>query len=156
MRYQEVFARIRSLRDVEFGAGALPEEIAQAESHLGTRLPDSYRAFLREFGWVTIGPYEIYGVGADVPAHLDLVEMAKSDQQDWDIPIYLIPFYNDGASNIDCFDTRRFEGGECPIVTWYHELGAFQEPQDTHRDFLSWLEEILECALRWESEQECD
>jgi hypothetical protein len=151
MDYQEIAVRLRNLENKEVGVGALLEEIERAEQKLGVRLPNSYKTFLREFGWAAVGPYEVYGLGSNVPSHLHLIEIAKNDQHDWDIPLYLVPFYNDGASNIDCFDTRRFEDEECPVVVWYHELGASQEPQDSHENFISWLAEHIEWASNFES-----
>jgi cell wall assembly regulator SMI1 len=43
--------RLREYSDREFGSGATREEIASAEQSLGVRLPNSYRAFLKKFGW---------------------------------------------------------------------------------------------------------
>lgn len=144
MDYQEVFARLRSFENKKVGVGATAEEIKQAEKALEVRLPDSYKAFLREFGWAAIGPYEVYGLGPDVPSYLHLVEVAKSDQRSWDIPPHLVPFYNDGADNMDCFDARHYEGGECPIVVWYHELGSDQDLEVEHPNFASWLSERID------------
>jgi len=52
--------------NVRFGPSVTDAEIAEAESHLGFQLPESYRAFLRAFGRIElelVRTWFFYGVG---------------------------------------------------------------------------------------------
>lgn len=100
------------------------EQVEDAERRLAVRLPESYRAFLSEFGWGRFADDEIYGLGSDVPSHLDLVRNAVAEQTVMEplMPHGLVPVMNDGAGNHYCLNTRSFCGNECPVVFWDHEL----------------------------------
>ena len=60
---------LHSCREAEFGRSATPQEIELAEEQLGVELPESYKAFLGHFGWVSLEGLELYGLGDDVPAY---------------------------------------------------------------------------------------
>jgi len=111
-------------------------------------LPESYRRFLRDFGWVSIDGDEIFGLGADVPSHLDLVRITQSERTQFRpyLPPHLAPLLNDGAGNHYCLDTRRSSGKGRPVVFWNHEheLAEQQDPADETDDFVTWLSERAE------------
>ena len=74
----ELIRRLRSFREAEFGRGATPQEIELAEEQLGVGLPVSYKAFLGHFCWASLEGMEIYGLGEDFPAYLDLFKVTLS------------------------------------------------------------------------------
>ncbi len=132
--------------DAEHGLGASADEIAAAEAQLGP-LPEDYRSFLLEFGWLAIGSDEIYGLGADVPFHLDVRRLAKSEREEAGrpLPSFLVPMRNDGAGNLDCIDTRPTAGDrDAPIVTWYHDGGPDHELHVIAASFSDWLLERID------------
>ncbi|MDP8944134.1 MAG: SMI1/KNR4 family protein [Actinomycetota bacterium] len=145
MRYEDVRERLL-LCAAERGQGAIAEEIERAERELDVILPDGYRSFLRELGWAAIGHHEIYGLGAEVPYHLDLIRVTMSERTEA-LPLtppWLVPVMNDGAGNLHCLDTSRLRHGECPVVFWDHELGEAQVPDDVAEDLPSWLAALLD------------
>lgn len=139
MEYEEVSARFRTLAS-ESGKGARPEEIQQAERELGVVLPASYRAFLREFGWGSVAHWEVHGLGADVPPHMNFVRITLDERQEA-LPPALVPVLNDGGGGLHCLDTSLLADGECPVVFWDHEQGEAQVPNPEAESFSTWLSE---------------
>jgi cell wall assembly regulator SMI1 len=128
---------------VEHGPGASAAEIASAEAKLRVPLSSGYRQFLARFGWLGLGSIEIYGVGAGVPKHLDLLEITQSERTEMHPRLRsdLIPIMNDGGGNLYCVDTRQPTSEA--IVFWDHDLDADQEPEFVSPSFEEWLHEKL-------------
>ncbi len=145
MTDNQVSRRLRSVAETR-GRGATFEEITRAELRLGVVLSDSYRAFLREFGWGGMAGWEIYGLGPDVPFHLDLVGVTKSErtQATPRLPHHLVPLMNDGSGSHYCLDTwRRSHHRESPVVFWNIELDESQAPEEVEEDFHTWLHRLI-------------
>ncbi|HVE45245.1 MAG TPA: SMI1/KNR4 family protein [Acidimicrobiales bacterium] len=142
MTFQEVSRSLREHPLVEHGTGATADEIARAERDLAVTFPTNYRLYLREFGWIEIGSAELFGLGHDVPFHLDLVRITVSERTEMHplTPHNLIPLLNDGGGNLACLDTSRSEQGDCPVVFQDHEL---DEIRDVCGSFLAWLVEEM-------------
>lgn len=126
MTYEQLRERLRSAGLKRRGASAA--EIEEAELSLGVRFPDQYRRFLAEFGWGGVAHGELYGLGPDVPPHLDLVRATISERSEMApaIPGHLLPVMNNGGGDHYCLDTSVV--GEAPVVFWSHEEPADQEP----------------------------
>src|SRR5918997_7111773 len=141
----DLIRRLRSLRDADFGQGATPQEVELAEGRLGVVFPRSYKAFLEQFGWASLEGLELYGLGEDVPAYLDLVKVTLSERTQMRprLPSRLIPLMNDGAGNHYCLDVASGEQGECPVVFWDHNLGESQDPEYVAPNLEVWLSEEL-------------
>ena len=146
MPSDELSRQLREYRGRKLlGHGASPADISTAEAALGTKLPESYTAFLREFGWGGVDSWELFGVGAGVPSYLDLVRMTESERTTFHphIPPHLVPVMNDGFGNHYCLDTASLHDGECPVVLWDHEKGARQKPEVVSSQFDQWLLDVL-------------
>ncbi len=141
----ELTRRLRSFRGAEFGRGATSQQIERAKQQLGVEFPKSYKAFLGQFGWASIDGLQLYGLGEDVPAYLDLVKMTLSERTEMRprLPSYLVPLMNDGFGNHYCLDVGLREQEESPVVFWDHDLGESQEPEYVARDLEVWLSEEL-------------
>jgi cell wall assembly regulator SMI1 len=142
----EFIQRLRSCRGAEFGRGATPQEIELAEERLGVALPESHKEFLERFGWASLEGMELYGLGKDVPAYLDLVEVTLSERTEMRprLPKRLVPLMNDGAGNHYCLDAMFREQGECPVVYWDHNLRESQDPEYVALSLEAWLSEELD------------
>ncbi len=147
MGFEEISTRFRGYHSNDFGAGATNNDIRQAEDILKVRLPNSYKAFLLEFGWGGVEHFEIYGLGRGVPKYLDLIYMTRSEREEVEPPLkrHLIPVLNDGGGNHYCLDTSKLSNGECPIVFWAHddEMGSNQQPDQIAHNFSEWLASLL-------------
>jgi hypothetical protein len=131
-----------------FGTGLTSADVEQLELRLGAVLPDSYKDFLREFGYACWPDY-IYGVHSIGLPGLDLVAETEEARTEGvpPLPPQFVPFSPDGWGNSYCFDTERMVDGECPVVLWRHERDSGQQPETTHPSFLDWLEYQIEIML---------
>jgi len=143
MTFDELTRTLESFETKSFGRGARDEEIDAASLQLGLALRGGYRNFLRHFGWGGVGSIELFGLGADVPAWLDLVAVTESERSDMQpaLPRTLVPLLNDGGGNLYCLDASA--PGEPPVVYWEHTRGEQQVPEPVAPDFISWLTERL-------------
>lgn len=145
MNFLVLETQILSRQDREHGSGAGADEISAAERTLGVRLAGSYRKFLERFGWLGLGTIEIYGLGRDVPKHLNLVEITQSERAEMHPRLRsdLVPVMNDGGGNLYCIVTTAVVGADMPVVFWDHDLDCSQEPETIAQSFEQWLSERL-------------
>jgi SMI1-KNR4 cell-wall len=126
------------LRDELLGRGVVgragtKEAIDRAERALGP-LPPDYRAFLAEFGWIGVGPLEVTGLGAGIPAYLDVVEVTQSERAEGGLPARLVVLANDGYGNLVCIDTASEA-----IALWDHETSGDEGAVPLAETFSAWL-----------------
>jgi hypothetical protein len=139
--YDALKTMLRSRADVEVGNPPSLDEIDAVVRDLG-ELPDDYRAFLAEFGWVSFGPYEIFGAGPGVPKYLDVVHMAISEWTDAGLPRDLIPIMNDGGGNLSCIE-RSTDSARSEVVLWDHDTGSRVVPTPRALTFAAFLAALL-------------
>lgn len=142
MHFNEIKQLILSSHSKLAGQGASEDEIVDAELQIGLCIHGDYRWFLREFGWGGVNTIEIYGLGQDVPAFLNLVTITLSERSEM-IPRLrrtLLPIMNDGGGNLYCLDVDSV-GPQ--VVFWDHEAGEDQIPSIVAGDFTSWLREKI-------------
>jgi len=146
MEFRTLSKRLREFSDRECGQGVSTEHIVRAEVALGVSLPSSYRAFLREFGWVCVKHLAVFGLGDDVPIYLELINVTLRERGELQpfLPPLLVPLMNDGAGSHYCLDTRVFLKDECNVVFWNHELGQDQVPMVISPSFAEWLVGMLD------------
>ena len=79
---------------------------------------------MEQFGWASLESLELYGLGENVPAYLDLVKVTLSERRQMRsrLPRLLLALMNDGAGNHYCLDVGLHEQEECPVVFWDHNL----------------------------------
>lgn len=129
---------MRATGSMEVGKGASEADVAAAEKALGVPIRGDYRRFLLELGWGGAGHLELFGLGSDVPRHLDLVERTLSQRTEMHprIPHDLLPIMNNGGGDLYCLDTTT-PGPK--VVGWWHEEGESQTPTEEADDFATWL-----------------
>jgi cell wall assembly regulator SMI1 len=127
---EEQIRRLRSYREAEFGRGATPREIELAAEQLGVELPGSYKAFLGHFAGTSFEGLELYGLGGDVPAYLDLVDVTLGERTQVRprLPSRLIPLTNDGAGNHYCLDVAPRRARRMPGSFLGSQLGGISRP----------------------------
>lgn len=139
--YEALSSALRTRAGVEFGTPVSMEEVASAEDQLGVRFPQSYRFFLIEFGWVSFGPFELYGLGTGIPDYLEVVTVTLSEREEAmpRLPERLVPLMNDGGGCLHCLDTSQMIEQECPVVLWDPDLGPTQILSEEAGGFVDWL-----------------
>jgi hypothetical protein len=137
--------RILSRADREQGSGASAEEILNAEQKLSIQFIGGFRRFLEKSGWIRVGLIEVYGIGADVPKHLNLVKITISERSEMrpSLRHELIPVMNDGRGNLYCLGTAHSVDSQVPIVFWDHELSSNRQPEKISKSFEEWLDRKL-------------
>jgi SMI1-KNR4 cell-wall len=135
VRYEELRDALRARPDLEAGTPLPPEEIDAAIRRLGN-LPDDYRAFLEDFGWVSFGPHEVFGLGADIPPYLDVVRVNESEWTEGQLPRHLVAVMNDGGGNLSCID-------QTAVVLWDHEVSPTKGPLPLASSFSDLLRRVL-------------
>lgn len=137
-------ARMLNVRDdVVMGTGAGEADIENAQKSLGVAFPAELREYLRRFGHLEVGHFELYGLGAELPKYLQLVAMTVSERTESGCPLphELVPLLNDGGGNLYCIDTRPRRTGR--VVLWDHTLGVDQEPEQHSTSLLDWIGGLL-------------
>lgn len=146
MGFDELESQLRTDRSFQPGNGAAEEEVLEGERLLAIKITGGYRIFLRRFGWANLKYDSIYGLGSDVPSHLNVVAKTLSERTEMEpnMASHLLPLMNDGAGNHYCLDTHREENGEPPVVFWNHNLEVNQEPEVVAPSFADWLSAHLQ------------
>jgi hypothetical protein len=144
MTYDELRAVLGAHDDVEHGDGATDEEVRQTVSRLGD-LPKDYREFLKDFGWIAVGPFEIFGLGHDVPDYLNVLTVTLSERIDAGLSDHLIPVMNDGGGNLLCLDiSARDAQDQVPLVYWDHETPTSGDVTRVANSFSDWLIALIQ------------
>ena len=135
---------LRSRDDVAIGHGVTDEAVQYAEGALHVTFPPALREYLKRFGHLEFGHFELFGLGDEIPKYLDIVEVTKSERSEsgCPLPTNLVPLLNDGGGNLYCVAVSDEHAGS--IVFWDHEAGPAQEPALQ----VSSLEEFLIDLLR--------
>ena len=120
--FGELKSLIKQNPTSQFGAGAEETEIAEAQTTIG-RLPDDYVKFVREFGWLAIDHYGIFGLGLNVPNHLDLRFMTLDERENYGLPCHRIPIMNDGGGSPYSFDVQ-IDSATAGVVLWDHDASS--------------------------------
>lgn len=103
----------------DVGRPANDDLIEKAERYLDVRFPDDYRAFLRRWGTLSIGPLEFYGICKDdfvnssVP---DAIWYTQRKRQQLGLPKELVILYDNNGVEYYCLDTSAAEKSR--IVVW--------------------------------------
>jgi len=139
----ELEIRLRARDDVAIGTGAREVDIEDAERSLGVTFPDALRQYLRRFGHLELGHFELYGLGPSLPRFLQLVPMTVSERTESGCPLphELVPILNDGGGSLYCIETRPPDAGR--VVFWDHTKGPDQEPEQQAGSLPDWLGELL-------------
>lgn len=107
--------------------------IIKAQKELGVDFPDEYKYFLSDFGALTFGSIEIYGVfkedfeNSGVP---DAVWATMNERKLVNMPQYLVVIYNTGMGELFCLNFRDLNANHEPKVTSY--FAGFDESAQKH------------------------
>jgi hypothetical protein len=130
-------------RDGRAASPASENDVREAEAEVG-RLPDDYRRFLTEFGWLETGTFTLFGVGRDTPTHLDLVAETRAERFEFEpgLPDGYAVIAPDGAGNFYCVAVDA-PNGTSAVYFRDHEFkrGRMEEYSDS---VTAWLTERLE------------
>ena len=114
----EYYIKAKELMDMEatgFSGGVSEREVKHAMQALSVVFPESYQAFLRDFGGGDAGGEIIFGITANDDENVVTVTQAERRHglpEKW----IVIGFWADALL---CLDTGRMQDGECPVLEVY-------------------------------------
>ena len=117
----EYYNKAKALLDedaVEFTGAVSAEVIKTAEKQLNVTFPESYKAFLSDFGAGDVGGEVILGIVKDeeLDSELNMLEITGVEYENG-LPEGMVIIYYDHCNDmICCLDTNRMNNQECPVV----------------------------------------
>ena len=107
-----------------FTGGVDTDKIYYIENELDVKLPNSYKWFLKTFGYGFIYGIEILGYGKFTPP---LVVTKTLDYRKYGLPNEYVVI-EDCDEFIYCLDTSKMENNVCPVISWdMQDLILFEE-----------------------------
>jgi len=112
MNYYKKAKELMDMDAIEFVGGVSEGEIENAMKALSVVFPESYKAFLADFGGGDAGGEIIFGITNDEEE--DIV-IATQQERSVGLPqnFVIIGFWDD---TLICLNTDRMSNGECPVV----------------------------------------
>ncbi|MFS0765683.1 SMI1/KNR4 family protein [Peribacillus phoenicis] len=149
MKYSKLQEFIKTNRqDAYFTGGVSDEKVQETEIKLQVPLPDSYKWFLRNYGYGGIFGVEIIGYGLAGPA---VVDATKDYQKHYKLIDGIVVI-----ENVDefayCLDTNKMQNGECPVILWDNQEGYGFTAADNFLDYL--IESLEEAKENWDEDEE--
>lgn len=130
----------RTGKEVFWQGKTSPESIQRLEGLLNTRLPNSFRHFLAEYGGGGLIGEEISGIEDD-DATLDYRGTVLGDtlrcRSDFALPSQFIVIYLGTDDVVWCLDTSVPAGTECPVVSYNVHSKTIKRLAETFDDFIA-------------------
>jgi hypothetical protein len=136
-KIDDLFAKLLTLDDVDFGVPVSHAEIESFERRSGIILPESYQAFLNRFGSMSVSDQIVIAGISGEP--YDLHSISKKLQSEWNMPAHLLILQPNEEAPY-CFDLNTpSSAGEYAIVCY--QLG--KSYRRIASDFIEWVEEFV-------------
>jgi len=98
------------------GAPQLDSAIDETQERLGVQFPESYREFLRRWGWMWFGPNAYFGLGTTVENVVIETERARLRLG---LPAKYVVVADHDGDELVCLDTGALRpDAECPVSIW--------------------------------------
>lgn len=118
-----------------FCGGASDKAILKFQEEIGTRLPNSYIKFLKEFGAGGVGFFYVTGIEDDDFSSM-LIDTLKF-RESKNLSAAYVVFVHQRRADYDyilCLDTSKMKNGECPVVKYDLLTDSLSDYQDTFDD----------------------
>ncbi|MCM1091786.1 MAG: SMI1/KNR4 family protein [Muribaculum sp.] len=131
MNYYKKAKKLMDIDATEFVGGVSENEVEDAMKALGVVFPESYKAFLADFGGGDAGGEIIFGITDNEE---DDVVIVTRQERGEGLPhnLVIIGFWED---TLICLDTDKMKNGECPVLEVDDEYCG-EEIADTFGRFL--------------------
>lgn len=131
--------------------------IHEAEVFLSILFPQSFKKFLKDFGYVSFGGLEIYGiidndfVNSSIP---DVVWLNNLNRKKFSQPHHIISISDMGDGSDYALDLSQMNSdNECPVVVW--PIGGYEMTQVLEvvaPDFGTWFLDMVKERIKWKEE----
>ncbi|MFF2496856.1 SMI1/KNR4 family protein [Peribacillus sp. NPDC058075] len=132
----------------DFTGGVSEDKVRETEQKLQVSLPESYKWFLRNYGYGGLFGVDIIGYGFTGPA---VVDATKGHQKYYDLTDGLVVI-EDIDEFAYCLDTNKMKYGECPVITWDNQEGYGVKLADNFLDYF--IERLEEAKDNWDEDEE--
>lgn len=132
MNYYKKAKKYMDMDAAEFVGGISENEIENAMKTLSAAFPESYKAFLSDFGGGDAGGEIIFGITNNEEEDVVIATQMERSQG---LPknLIIIGFSND---TLVCLDTSKMNNGECPVVEVNDDYSEIEVVADTFGKFL--------------------
>jgi len=143
-KYEEAKKILSENSDIVFSIGGCDEKtVIKAEDILSLKFPNDYRRFLKEYGILSVGAEEVYGIVKDdfidssVP---DAIWYTLTERKEVNMPPYLIVIYDTTMGELFCLNYKKLNADGEPKVTTYaaglEEDQTYEVIAESFGDFL--------------------
>ncbi|MCH5203427.1 MAG: SMI1/KNR4 family protein [Oscillospiraceae bacterium] len=138
MEYYKKAKKIMNIDSADFVGGVSESEIEKAMKTLSVTFPESYKAFLTDFGGGDAGGEIIFGITNN---EYDDVVITTQTERSQGMPdnLVIIGFRHDkliGTDTLVCLDTGKMSNGECPVIEVNGDYSEIEVIADTFGKFL--------------------
>lgn len=132
MEYYNKAKESMDMEATEFFGGVSEDGIEQAMQELSVIFPESYKAFLMDFGGGDAGGEFIFGI---TDFEEESMVMATLEERGVGMPkqFVIIGFFDD---TLYCLDTSQMKDGECPVVILTEDYQVKEIVADSFGHFL--------------------
>ena len=123
---------------VDFTGAVTIEEIQKAEQKLNVKFPESYKAFLKDFGAGDVGGEVIFGIvnNEREDEDIDMVKITRMEHE-YKMPKHMVVIYYDESNDsLCCLDTSKMNNNECPVVSVPNDYEDIEIVADSFGEFL--------------------
>lgn len=121
---QEILRNHPDLADV--GWPQAEADIVRAEEALSVKFPESFREYLRRWGWISFGANEYMGLGRSTQS---VVAETESIRRIRALPASLVVVTDHEGDEYVCLETSLMKNGECPVVIWDSPSQSISRPR---------------------------
>ena len=132
MKFYKKAKEIMDMEATEYVGGASKDEIECAMKELSVTFPESYKAFLNDFGAGDAGGEIIFGI-TDIEEE-NVVEVTKMERREGLPDNFVIINYLDDA--FFCLDISKMKNDECPVVELSEDYKVTKTVAESFGQFL--------------------
>jgi len=133
---------------LEIGNSISDNRINLFEKKYNVILPNDFKEFITKINGFSLLGNGVYGFDENIAESIEYVYHFEHFEVIYPLPLFLVPFCNDGRGNFYCLDTsKNNDTGRCPIVFWVsnYEYTNYDLPEIVNDDFMEWVKkEIIE------------
>ncbi|MCT4593005.1 MAG: SMI1/KNR4 family protein [Anaeromicrobium sp.] len=141
IRREEIINIISSKKEfTNFTGGVDDINIMQIENSLNVTLSESYKWFIKNYGYILTMGIEIYGVSkGKIPSCIKATEKYRKIG----LPEKLVVIESSGEF-VYCLDTGHMKDGDCSIVLWNRIEGIEEKYENFYHFFYDRLQDALD------------
>lgn len=132
MEFYKKAKEIMDMEATEYVGGASKDEIEYAMKELSVTFPESYKAFLNDFGAGDAGGEIIFGI-TDIEEE-NVVEVTKMERRAGLPDNFVIINYSDDT--FSCLDISKMKNDECPVVELSEDYKVTKTVAESFGQFL--------------------